>query len=329
MIAGRTRVRSRTVAVALVALYCTATVVAAEPELQRIRIATVTTPDLGRFVQEYRSALGYRLREEGRVPRGLARSWGAPRVANARYVLLSSHGSPDVFIRGIEAPAARDYRPLTTFGWNAIELIVQNPDEQHAAMRDGPFSVIGEPKFLTGYPTIRAFQVEGFSGEVLYLTADTAADRSRSSLPIARSPVDRIFIMVVAGPDIRALTEWYRSAFALQPGPIREFPIGVLTRAQRLSSDRLLPLTTARLAQHGNLLEFDGYSENATARSVRRGYLPPGVAIATFSVRDLERLPLQFLAAPLRLSSAGYEGRRAATARGPVGELIEFIEERP
>ncbi len=292
----------------------------------RFRAATVTTQDLAAFERDYAALLGYRVRERGTISRELAASWGAKRMSTRKYLLLSSDASPDVLIRAVESPAVPDYRPLTTHGWNAIEIIVQDPDQLRQRFTGSPFTVIGEPEFLGGYPTIRAFQVRGPSQEVLYLTAETG-DRSRSPLPAPGGEVGRIFIMVVAGPDINALNRWYSERFKLTAGVVNDRSVGVLTRAQNLRADQTVPLTTIRLGQRGNLLELDGYPPTAGARPQARGLLPPGIALVSVAVRNLDALKLDLLTAPRVRSGALYRGARSATVRGPAGELLELIEE--
>ena len=309
----------------------------AEPLLQRFRVATISAPDLKRVEQDYGRYLDYRVRERGRIPASLAQSWGAPRMAGRPYVLMSSDAAPDVYVRAVRSPAVAQYRPLTTWGWNAIEIVVDDTDGTYQRFMtqlpaaSAPFKVIGEPANLSGYPSIRAFQVEGRSREVLYLTSETG-DRSKSPLPPPNGPIGRVFIMVVAGPDVDAMVEWYASTFNMVKNPVRQRPVGVLQRAQRLPPDRALPLTTLRLAQQGNLLELDGYSEVGKPRSVRRGELPPGVAITTASVRNLDAINLdknkaEFIAAPRVQAGLAYGGRRSATLRGAAGELLELVAE--
>jgi hypothetical protein len=132
--------------------------------------------------------------------------------------------------------------------------------------------------------------------------------------------------MVLAGPDVGALLDFYRSRFGLAPGPVRQRPLDLLQRAQGYEPGRELPITTARLAEHGNLIEFDGYSDRATARPRRRGELPPGVAMTTFEVTDLDALALPYLSAPAPRAGLAYGGRRSATVVGPAGELVELVE---
>jgi hypothetical protein len=310
----------------VVATYFVHLVAAAEPVLKRIRIATITTTNLTAVERDYGRWLKYGVRERGKISRSLAQSWGAPEVAGNRYILMSPAGSPDVFIRAIEQRDLPVHKPLTTWGWNAIEIIVDDPDATYASLRDSPFKVIGEPAQLSGYPSIRAFQVQGPSNEVIYLTAETG-DRNKSILPPPASDIDRIFIMVVAGPDIDALLNFYSGKFALQPGTPRQRPVGVLQRAQGLDDDSTFPLTTARLVQRGNLIEFDGYPVATSARPQRVGELPPAIAGSSFAVSSFDGLALDWITPPAVYSGLAYAGKRAATVRGPAGELIELIEE--
>lgn len=303
-----------------------APITSADPLLLRHKVATFTASDLRQVAQQYDRWLDYKVRERGRVPRTLAASWGAPRAAGRAYILMSPDAAPDVFIRVVRAPAARAYRPMMSFGWNAIEIIVDNPDALRERLRGSPFEVIGEPAPLGSYPSIRAFQVKGTAGEVLYLTAETG-DRSKSMLPPPNGPVGRVFIMVVSGPDIEKQLDWYSGTFAMPRAAVRQRTVGVLQRAQGLSADATLPLTTLRLAKPGNLVELDGYSQQAGPRVVAPNELPPGVAMASFTVKSLDGLNLSFILPPGLYPGVAYSGHRSATVRGPAGELVELIEE--
>jgi len=296
------------------------------PLLSRIRIATIAAADIGEIEARYTKWLGYVVRERGKVPASLAASWGAPKAAGRPYVLMSSPGWPDVYIRAVQTPAVKGYEPMTTWGWNAIEIVVDDPDATRAKFREAPFTVIGEPENLQGYPSIRAFQVTGSAQEVLYLTAETG-DRTKSPLPSPNGAVGRPFIMVVAGPDIEKLRSFYGDNLHITSAPARERTLGLLQKAQHLAPDSLLPITTGRLAMPGNLLEFDGYSAKTTARPHPKGELPPGVAMTSFGVVNLDDIDLPFVKKPMTEKSRAYGGKRTATVVGPAGELIELIEE--
>jgi hypothetical protein len=296
------------------------------PRLLRIRVATISAPDLHALEAAYAKYLGYRVRERGRVPAGLAASWGAARVAGRPYLLMSTDGWPDVYIRAVQGPSAPRYEPMTTWGWNAIEIIVEEPDQLRERLRSAPFEVIGEPAFLSGNSSIRAFQVRGAAREVLYLTSERG-DRAKSTLPLPNGFVGRPFIMVLAGPDIGALTGFYARTFALASVAPGAYPVSVLQHAQHLGADAKFAMTIARLGQHGNVIEFDEYPALTQPRPRADGELPPGVAMASFSVASLEGLDASFIRPPVSGEGAAYRGKRSATLLGAAGELVELIEE--
>ncbi|MFK7958605.1 MAG: hypothetical protein AB8B96_21110 [Lysobacterales bacterium] len=290
-------------------------------------MATISTADLTAFEERYSRWLDYSVRERGTISSALAHSWGAPKVAGRDYVLMSSVGNPDVFLRAVEGPGAKDFMPMTTWGWNAIEIVADNSRALRQKFLGSPFNVVGEPQGLNSYPSIVAFQAVGSDQELIYLTAETG-DRDQSPLPLPDGDVGRIFIMVVAGPDIEALLGWYTDKFHLRPGPARQVPIRVVQEAQGLAPDELVDIGLSPLTEHGNLIEFDGYStEHAGPRPITAGELPPGVSISSFSVADLDALELRFLSPPANYPGYAYAKGRAATAVGPAGELIELIED--
>jgi len=299
---------------------------APKPLLLRVQVATVATDDLAGFESRFTKWLGYQVRARGRVSHKLAASWGAPREAGRPYVLLSSSGWPGVYVRAIEQAEVKGYMPLTTYGWNGIEIIVRDPDALRETMRGSPFEVIGEPASLARYPTIRAFQVEVPGHEVLYLTGERG-NPSDSPLPPPNGAVGRPFIVVLAGPDIDALLHFYGETFNLGLGVVVIRAASLLAGPQGMPLDTPLPITTGRLAEHGNLIEFDGYTTNAKPRTVAVGELPPGVAMTSFAVASLDALELPYIEPPHVEKALPYAGKRTATLKGPTGELIELIEE--
>ncbi len=280
------------------------------------------------FEERYSRWLGYQVRERGVISAQLAASWGAPSHEGDSYLLMSSTAWPKIYIRAIEADTVEGYEPMTTWGWNAIEIIVDDPAQLRKRFDDGPFRVIGEPKALGGgYPTIVAFQIQGPDNEILYLTAETG-DRDTSTLPKPGAEVGRVFIMVLAGPDIEAHLEWYGTKFDLQYPPAMQTTVSVVQNAQGLAAEEPIWLGIMRLTEHGNLIEFDGYStEHSGPRLAPPGQLPPGIAMTSFAVANLDALDLEFVSPPAIYPGKVYDGRRSATVIGPAGELLELIED--
>ncbi len=76
----------------------------------------------------------------------------------------------DFEFRFIAGPAYPDYVPLTTFGWNASEIMVQNVDAMAERVAGSPFEIVGEPRNLSFSDDIRAMQLRGPANEIIYLT---------------------------------------------------------------------------------------------------------------------------------------------------------------
>lgn len=302
-----------------------------EPRLLRIATTTASVPDLDAAERCYAEHLGYRVVERGTVDAGLAASWGAPAAAGARCCTMAAAGERDVFTRLVEAPAVPGYRPLTTFGWNAFEIIADDVHALAARLADSPFRIIGAPRPLQFMPSIVAMQAIGPGGECLYFTMESG-DRAASILPPPSGFVGRTFIVVCAGPDFGALLRWYVDRFELRERPVRQSKVAVLQAAQGLGPDETVELSAIGMRQRGNLLELDGYPTGAGRiagpRPQLAGQLPPGCALVSVEVEDLAPFAADAIAPPRARDEAVYGGRRACTLVGAAGELLELIEAR-
>lgn len=299
---------------------------ATTPLLKRIKIATIAVPHLDETTALYKKWLGYTAIETGKVSAAHAILWGAHAMAGRRATVMRPASKADVYIRAVEIDRVANYQPLTTWGWSAAEIIVADPEKFHVKMSRSPFHIIGKPRFLSGYPTICAFQVKGPGNEVLYLTADTG-NPGTGLLPKAGAEVGRPFIMVLATGSAECARNWYCDTFKMKRNKIGGNTVDIIQNAQALPPDHPFPITVAALADHGNLIEMDGYPANTGPRPRNHGQLPPGVAMTSFGVKNLDTFKLNWLSQPAKLSGAGYEGKRAACAVGPAGEIIELIEE--
>lgn len=295
-------------------------------QLSRIKMATVATSDVAAFSAWYTEWLAYELREAGSVSAAMGRSWGAPHSVGRPYVLLSPASEPDVHIRAVQSDAVDGYEPATTYGWNAFEIIIDDLDAVYEQMQPSPFRIIGHPRPLNAVPSIHAMQVVGPGEEILYLTTETG-DRSKSNLPLPGGLISRLFIVVLGGPDIVELRDWYADTFRLPKNPIRASRGQIVQRAWGNPPGGTHPITLLRLREHGNSIELNGYTGGKGVRPKPDGQLPPGNAMVTFSVDDLDAFGLDFISPPAVLDGEAYGGRRSATFIGPAGELTELIEE--
>lgn len=289
----------------------------------RIIGGLVTTPDLDAAIVDYRDRLGLKPVDQAPVPAALAKSWGSPGVAGARSVTLQPESGAHCFIRVVEQPLLPDFRPTRTFGWAAYELTVQDVYGWPDRLAGSGFEIVGPPKPIEGLPYFVPMQVVGRGKEMIYLN-EVACDTPSSDLPKARSLTDHVFIVILATPDREGTMTWYRDRLGLDAGGTYTLEYTMINKAFGLQEGTQ---STISMLQKGRLpiVEVDGYPAEATARATVGGMLPPGNALVSLAVDNLEA-SLPFIAPPERHNGALYSGRRSATVRGPAGELLELVE---
>ncbi|GLT01318.1 hypothetical protein GCM10007897_27110 [Sphingobium jiangsuense] len=290
----------------------------------RIAGGVVSTPDLDAALADYQGCLGLVPVERGTIDADLAASWGCPKSAGARFATLQPQSGAHCFIRLVEAPLPKDFRPTRSYGWAAYEFTVQDVFGWPDRLSGSGFDIVGPPKALEGLPYFIPMQVTGRGREMLYLN-EVAEDTPTSDLPKARSLTDHIFIVILATPDREASLAWFERALKLDISSSYTLAYSMINKAFGLDADYR---TTITMVQKGRLpiVEVDDYPAAATARPGDPEMLPPGNAMITLAVDDLDALDAPFIAPPVRREGALYGGRRTATVRGVAGELIELIE---
>lgn len=296
------------------------------PLLKRLKINTVAAPDVGQVEQWYTEWLGYSTCERGEIGEALAQSWAAPAMAGRPYVLLQPESGDDVFIRVVEIDEVAGYTPMTTLGWNAFEIIIDDVYKLNDKLVNSPFKIIGEPASLGGdLDFIHAMQVLGPAGDVLYLTCDRVRAPD-TLLPPPGAFVGRPFIVILAGHGVEDTQGYYSKTFHMKREEDMQTSIGVVSDAQGLPADHIYDMGFMFLANTGNFIEYDGYDKQFGARPCIEGQLPPGCSTVSFSVDSLDIPNLDWVSDSVDGQGMGYNGGRTRTARGPVGELIELIE---
>ncbi|MBV6416565.1 MAG: hypothetical protein CMLOHMNK_01159 [Steroidobacteraceae bacterium] len=292
--------------------------------LDAIVAVTLSAPDLGATERAYTAQLGYRTIARGEVSRSLAAGWGARAMRGREYVLMQPSSGEPVYLRIVDADEpAPGYAPLKTFGWNANEILVEDPVQLAPLLRE-PFRIIGAPRPLDFNPDIVAMQVTGPAGEVDYFTR-IPPKGSVFDLGSAKSFVDRTFIVVAGGPDLDASRAFYRDVLGMPTTDPVETKIQVLQDAYGLPRDTTTRIGIVRLPA-SFLIELDQYPSAATKRPVRRGHLPPGIAMVTFAVKSFEGRKLPWKVKPAVRREPPYDGRRAGMVVGPAGEWVELVE---
>jgi catechol 2,3-dioxygenase-like lactoylglutathione lyase family enzyme len=262
---------------------------------------TIASPDLRASEAAYTGHLGYRVGSRGHVSAELAVAWGRRAAEGARYVSLHPAGAPDFEFRFVETPPVPGYRAFSCFGWNAAELIVRDVDTLATRLEKSPFEMLGPPQDLSFTDAIRATQVRGPAGEILYLT-QFKRDLPTLPAPPARSEVDRVFIVIVGGPSLDDLLAFYGSAFGVPQPQRMESRVKAMSEVFGLSPEHRYQIAALPL-QGSCYIEADQMPPAASAPAVTAGQLPPGIAIVSF-----------------RSSSAVSPG----CVTGPAGEIIEL-----
>ena len=295
--------------------------------LKTILMVTIMASDLATVERAWRDEMSYRAVDQGALPPALAASWAAPALAGRPYLIMQPASGESVWLRFIEEPSSRDYQPMKTEGWNAVEILVQDPDGLAEALAGSRrFKVVGPPRYLTDQQNIKAMQVLGPAGELIYFTDVGSPQKSGFGLQPARTWVDRVFIMVVGARDLSALRDFYSAALGMATTAPVPYRIGVLSRAYGLPDETLHKLSIAQLSDRF-LIELDEYPAAARPARPPAGSLPPGIAMVTFEV-DEWRPDLPWLAAPGPRAGFPYGGRRVGVLRGAAGEYIELVERR-
>ncbi|MEM1091539.1 MAG: hypothetical protein AAGI67_14220 [Pseudomonadota bacterium] len=274
---------------------------------------TIGVPDLGAAISCYETFLEYERRWEG--PAGsLAELWSAPALADAPCAELLPRGAQSGFVRFVQVEATPGYVPFRYPGWNAAEIAVADVDALAESLGESPFRILGPPAELSISKDIRAMQVEGPGGELLYLT-QIKAPIPGFDLPILERGVGHCFVGIVAGQEGNALKQWYRQQFQLEPDPpLVDARVQGLSLAFDLDRETRHPICALPLAP-GYLVEIDQMPA-ADDRPTVAG-VPAGIISMSFSVSEL----------PPGLAAVRLPGSDASAAKvvGASGEWLELV----
>ena len=277
--------------------------------LGAIRRVTISATDLEAIEKAYTDLLEYRVSERSTVTAAEAAAWNAPATEGAASLTMQPVGGDDFEFRFIEGPAYPDYVPLTTWGWNASEIMVQNVDSLAPRFENSPFEIVGEPRDLSFSENIRAMQLRGPADEIVYLT-EFKNPVPGLSVPTARSAVDRTFIVILGGKSMDELQDFYNATFNVPKAPVMESRVTMLSKALGVSIETQYPI--AAMALEGeSLIEADEMPAQVGQREQLDGHLPPGIAIVGF---DCDAIP----------DSASNLGAGVHIMQGVTGELIEL-----
>ncbi len=294
--------------------------------LKSIVMVTMLVTNLNAVEEAYDNDLGYQVVEEGQIDRSLGSVWGARGMNKHPYVIMQPKSGEEVYLRFIEDKSMTNYRPMGTHGWNSTEILVEDPDALAVQLSNSSFNIIGQPYDL--YPTPdapRAMQVLGPSNEIIYLTRIIPGG-SGFNLGSAQSYVDRVFIMVVGGPSMKALQDFYSQKLNMPVTEASDWTIGVISRLNNLPEDTVYPLALVSFEQDF-LIELDEYPSVVVPRKRAVNHLPSSTSVVSFLVDSLDNFDIKWRRPPRSIQNFPYNGRKVGVTIGPAGEWIELIEE--
>ena len=281
---------------------------------------TITAPDLEQVESCYTQYLGHRVVGRGLLGTDLARLWNCARLAGNRYLLLSPEAGDECIFRFIETDHDADFLPFSTHGWNAAEIMVKNVDAMAKRLAGSPFKIIGEPANLSFSDDIRAMQILGPGHELLYLT-EFKRQIPELKTPVARCDVDLVFIVILGGPSMEGLQNFYAEQYGVPRATVVESRVKGMSAAFGNSPEHKYPISALPIAGK-SLIEVDEMPAQAGSRPTAEDLLPAGIAMISFAGRSLDR----DTAISIELDEPPYTRSVAVTCcKGAAGELIEIL----
>lgn len=295
--------------------------------LKDLSTVTYCVDDLAASVAAWTDLLGYRLVDDTPVSQAQAAAWNTPAAAGLPCCLLQTPSGEEVFIRYIQTGERRGFESRATTGWTATELLVQDPDGLAMQLSGSVIQRLAGPGDLFPGPKApRAMQAIGPCGELLYFTRILAGG-SRYGMKQARTPVDRPFIVTIAGDSMPAMHEFYQQQLGMRVFEPMAFNNGILAHSCGAPPGTIFPTSVSPIPGRRFLIEFDEFpAGRLPTRARSAGLPPPGMAMVSCQVASLDEIGLPFRAPPVTLDGPPYHGRRAAVIAGATGEWLELLE---
>ena len=281
------------------------------PHLGPVIMATLLTRDLALCVSAYETYLHVRVQSQAKISGEQAKFWETLHLAGCTYaVLANERGEP--FLRIIEDPNCAVIDTLKHTGWMALEIVVKDVDAIASTLEVSPFEVLRPVADLSLSAQIRAVQVRGPAGEILYLTQINGAVPP-FDLPIARCAVDKVFIPVLCTHSRKQSLTFYENLSG-NTGLKFDTKITVINQAYGYAIDTSHPVASLQLKAN-SLIEID--QVDAAKPSGARP--KSGIMMVTFAADKLPR---------------GGTGKDCSTGskhsmimRGTANEMIELVQD--
>lgn len=303
------------------------------PMLEDLAVVTATVPmdALEETVGIYMTEFGWAKHWSG-VSGVLGEAWGIG--PDRRMAYLAPEAETRGWLRLVEGPTPPP-PPLSTWGWNAIEICVADVDAMLDQVSASPhFRVNGLPVDLAvsdDPPGQRAMQAVGPHGLQTFLTQVLYQIPGMELLvPPPGENVGGIFISVLAARSYDQTMNFYRDGLGMELKLEFEYRPTAAREQNWPEGDKI---RIAALKTRGvTLVELGGYGDHAGPRQHPPGELPAAIGMASFYTTDLPAAVAQAVASGARVVAdtvvvghPPYEGRSSILVRAPGGELVELI----
>ena len=248
------------------------------PRMGPVALCTIVARDGAAVAAGYTRWLHQRVVFEGALDHDTASSLGFPELEGHQHWLLANERGRQ-WLQIVEAPQAADRDSLLTLGWLAMEVLVQDVDALAESLAGSNFELLRPPANLDVSDKIRACQVRGPAGEVLYLT-QISGEVPPFELPRCEAIVDHLFIPVLSTPSRDDSLDEY-SQVSGNSGMSFDTKITVVNQARCFELDRRHPVATLQLAGNA-MLEIDQIDQSQPGD----GALSCGMACVTFYCKD-------------------------------------------
>ncbi|WP_057634010.1 hypothetical protein [Stenotrophomonas humi] len=271
--------------------------------------ATLIAPDLQLVVDAYSAQLSMREHARGTLGADDAALLDLGDLAGAAVAWLANPlGEP--VLRVIEDPDAVISEPMHRHGWLSLEVLVGDIDTLAAGLR-APFTVLGAAANLELSDAIRAAQVLGPCGELLYLT-QIKAPVPPFDLPMSDAVVASTFIGVMTTPDRQASQHAWSTLLGAK-GWAFDTKITVLNRAYGKPLEGRYPVAVIPMPGQC-MVEIDQVELPASTPARRAGQHSLCLRLPRVDDAELRGAGWQVTAV------GGHRG-----LRGPAGEHVELL----
>ena len=216
-----------------------------------------------------------------------------------------------------------NYRAFKRHGWQAAELIVDCVDTLASQFHNSPFEIVAPPMDLSFCPDIRAMQIRGPGGEILYLT-EFKKPVPGLDAPPARSAVDRTFIVIVGGASLDSMQQYFNSQFGVPQTPAMESRVQTMALEFGLSREHRFRIAALPLLERC-YIEADEMPAEADPLPAEPQDLPAGIAMVSFCLNSASGEVGNRQTAPPDDGPPYVGANGVECVRGAAGELLELI----